>query len=356
MRILVSIIFLLLVCAIQVQAAVELALEGEPPETIDEVYLREGISFLPIDDILPPLGLSGGWGSVEHVYRIRTPRGTATISPGSRFLKIGERFVPLKNKPRFIDSRLRVSEEFVTRHLPDLVDGRVYYRNLDPNAAVAKKGDSALDRLFSFLLRKKKPAGGPVLRAVAIDPGHGGQDAGAIGISGTREKDVTLAVARDLQRLINMQLGIPIYLSRDDDYGLTTEERFKSASQPDVDALLLLHAQAAPDYKPQGVYLYVRRSENIPGEAGKAGDKDSLRLANNLASALRDQGLNVHDISEAPLLPLGQGDLPTVLIEMGYLTNQSDRLLLTQEEGQKKVARALYNGLKRFGEGRTKGN
>ena len=356
MRISVLSILLFLLFSLPAQAVVELALEGEPPSTIDEVYRRDGVSFLPIDDVLEPLGLSGKWDAVEHVYLIRSARGTATISPGSRFLKLGERFIPLKDKPRFIDSRLRVSEEFVTKNLPDLVGERFFYRNLDPNSDSVQKSGSALDRLFSFLLRKKKPAGGPVLRAIAIDPGHGGQDPGSIGINGIKEKDVTLAVAKSLQKLIDMQLGIPIYLSRDDDYGLTAEERLKPAAHPDVDALLLLHAQSANDYKPQGVYLYVRRTEEFPGEIANADDKDSLRLAKTLASALRDEGLNVHDVSEAPLLPLGQGDLPTVLVEMGYLTNQADRMLLSEEDGQKKMAKALYRGLKDFGEGRAKEN
>ncbi len=352
MKTLILSLFLLLLVCLPVQAAVELARDGQPPEKIDEVYLRDGVSFVAIEDVLPPLGLSGSWDAVEHVYRISSPRGTATISPGSRFLKIGERFIPLKEKPRFIDSRLRVSEEFVTRHMPDLVGERIYYRNLDPRATADRRDGNALDRLFSFLLRKKKATDGPALRGVAIDPGHGGQDPGAIGISGIKEKDVTLAVARRLQRQINMQLGIPIYLSRDDDYGLTTEERFQAATRQEIDALLLLHAQAAPDYKPQGIYLYVRRSENLPGESMQADDKDSLRLAENLAAALRDAGLVVRGVSEAPLYPLGQGDLPTVLVEMGYLTNPGDRLLLNEEEGQKKIASALYNGLKSFGEGR----
>ena len=272
------------------------------------------------------------------------------------FLKLGERYIPLKNKPRFIDSRLRVSADFVTRHLPDLIGERIFYRDLDPPSMTGKKGGSALDRLFSFLLRKKNPAGGPILRAIAIDPGHGGQDPGAIGINGIKEKEVSLAVAQSLQKLIKMQLGIPIYLSRDDDYGLTAEERLKAAAQPDVDALLLLHAQAATDYKPQGVHLYVRRTETGPGEIAKTDDTDSLKLAKKLAIALRNAGLKVHAVAEAPLLPLGRGDLPTVLIEMGYLTNQADRMLLNEEAGQKKMANALFSGLKDFGKGLNKEN
>jgi len=352
MRITLLTILLVLGCLISAQAAVELALDGQPPEKISEVYLREGVSFLALDDVLPPLGVGGSWDAVDHVYRILTPRGTAVISPGSHFLKIGGRFVPLKIKPRFIDSRLRVSEDFITRHLPDLIGQRVFYRNLDPQSAVEKRSGSALDRLFSFLLRKKKSVDEPVLRAVAIDPGHGGQDPGSLGEGGVTEKTVTLAVAQSLEKIIKMRLGIPIYLSRDDDYSLTVEERLKPATQPDVDALLLLHAQAAPDYKPQGIHLYVRRTEALPGQTVQTDDKDSLRLAKKIETALRNAGLNVYPISEAPLLPLGHGDLPTVLIEMGYLTNPADRMLLQGEEGQMKVANALFSGLKEFAKGR----
>ena len=88
----------------------------------------------------------------------------------------------------------------------------------------------------------------------------------------------------------------------------------------------------------------------------KTDDKDSLKLAKSLSAALRDAGLNVHAVSEAPLFPLGQGDLPTVLVEMGYLTNQADKMLLNEEEGQKKLAKALYSGLESFGQGRTREN
>lgn len=356
MRIVIITLLCLSAFCLPVQAVVELALEGQPPALLEEVYLRDGVSYLAIDDVLKPLGLRGKWDAVEHIYRIRTPRGTAIISPGSRFIKLGESFTPLKNKPRFIDSRLRVSNDFVTRHLSNLLGERIFYRDLDPAALSRENSGSALDRLFSFLLRKKKPSGDVILRAIAIDPGHGGQDPGALGLGGIKEKEVTLAVARSLQKLIKMQLGIPIYLSRDDDYGLTAEERLKSAAQPDVDALLLLHAQAAPDYKPQGIYLYVRRSEAVAGEDIKTDDEDSMKLAENLATALREAGLKVHAVSEAPLLPLGRGDLPTVLIEMGYLTNPADRLLLREAEGQKRLAKALFSGLKAFGAKLSKEN
>jgi len=328
-------------------ATVEIAREGEPVTVIEEVYHREGMAYLAIDDLLAPLGLSGHWDAVAHVYRIEGNFGVATISPGSRFLRSGDQFEPLTQKPRFIDGRLRVSEEFIRKHLMRRVNGRVFYRDLNPGAEVVAEDSSAMDRLFSFLLRKQKPAGAPTLRAVAIDPGHGGQDPGSIGLNGVKEKDVALAIALALQRQVKMALGIPVYLSRDADYALGLEERLRTAGQADVDALLLLHAQSSFSLQSQGLFLYIRP------QSGEEKD-DSRRLADSLATSLRQAGFAVRGILAAPLQPLGQGDLPTVLVEAGFLTNPDDRSILAEQEGQQRLAAALFDGLKRFGENRQK--
>lgn len=330
-------------------ASVEVALQGEPPVVIDEIYHRGGQVYLPIDDLLPAVGLDGAWDAVDHVYRIKSARGTAIISPGSRFLRIGEQFVPLQHKPRFIDNRLRVTEGFVLKHLTSLTEDQLLYRNLDPSSPQVSEDDTALDRLFSFMLKKKKADDAPILRAVAIDPGHGGHDPGSIGLDGVKEKDVTLGVALNLRKIVKMNLGIPVYLSRDADYGLSLTEHLKPATEPDVDALLLLHAQASEDQGPSGIFLYIRNDEESEG------DGESLRLANALADSLRDQGLTVRAVVEAPLLPLGRGNLPTVLIEMGYLSHPEEKVSLTEEEGQSRLATALFNGLRSFGKEGGKG-
>ena len=341
------IVSLVLVCP--AMASIEVALQGEPPVVIDEIYHRDGLVYIPIDDLLPAVGLDGAWDAVDHVYRIKSVRGTAIISPGSHFLRIGEQYIPLQEKPRFIDNRLRVTETFVLKHLTSLTSDQLLYRNLDPGTPRASEDDSALDRLFSFMLKKKKSDNPAVLRAVAIDPGHGGHDPGSIGIGGVKEKDVTLAVALNLQKIVKMNLGIPVYLSRDADYGLSLEEHLKPATESDVDALLLLHVQASDDSGPSGIYLYIRADEESKG------DGESLRLANALADALRDEGLIIKAIVEAPLLPLGHGDLPTVLIEMGYLSHPEEITLLGEEEGQARLATGLFNGLKLFGKEGGKG-
>jgi len=349
MRPIFCFILLWLVVITPASAAVEAALQGENPVVIDEIYHRDGLIYIAVDDLLAAVALTGDWDSIEHVYRIKSARGTAIISPGSQFLRIGEQFVPLKEKPRFIDNRLRVTENFVTEHLSTLVSTRLFYRNLDPVEPRTSDEDSALDRLFSFMIKKKKPSNAPTLRAVAIDPGHGGDDPGSLGIEGVKEKDATLAVALTLQKIVKMNLGVPVYLSRNDDYALSLEEHLKPATSPDVDALILLHAQAAFDATPHGLYLYIRNDDELKEDA------ESLRLANALSDALRAEGMMVRGVVEAPLLPLGRGNLPTVLIEMGYLSNPEDSRLLMEEEGQVRLATALFNGLKAFGQEGEKG-
>lgn len=341
-------LFLLLGSSAVAQARVELFLPGHPAATIDEVYLHEGVAYLAVDDVLAALGLSGQWDSVEHTYRIKSPAGTGLISPGSHYLRLGERFVPLAHPPRFIDGRLRIAENFIKGQLPLLLGESIYYRNLDPQKETEDAEQSPLDRLFAFLVSKERPVNGPVLRAIAIDPGHGGEDAGAIGPAGSKEKTLTLEIARQLEKQLKMHLGIPIYLSRDGDYSLSQAQRVEPAARPDVDVLIQLHAQASFSPTPRGVTLIVRPQEETAQGTLLRGEGGSIRLARVLAAALRNNGVEVAGILQAPLLPLGRGDLPTVLVELGYLTNTADRELLRAPAGQEKLAGALFAGLKNY--------
>jgi len=334
--------------AVPVSASVELALGTRAPSTVQEVYYRDGVSFLAIDDVLPVFGLKGHWDSVDHVYDIATPFGTGVISPGSQYLRIGERFIPLKHMPRFIDGRLRVDEDFVSEELPGLLGVSVYYRNLNPPAPTPAEDETSLGRFFSFLLQKKEADSGPSLRGVVLDPGHGGQDTGSLGLDSSKEKAVDLEVAKGLEKQIKMQLGIPVYLTRDNDYALTAEQRVEPAARPDVDVLLQLHAEASFSPDTSGIFLFVRPQEEFKGGAVPADQGASMALAKSLKAALEEQGLTVRKIVPAPLLPLGRGNLPTVLVEMGFLTNAGDVALLTKAEERNRLVMGLYNGLKTF--------
>jgi N-acetylmuramoyl-L-alanine amidase len=344
---------LVVICLATVSAAhasVELAWSGNKPQVIDEVYLHQGVSYLAIDDVLSALGMRGDWSAVEHKYFFRTPEGRASLFPGGKFLKVNDRFLPLEHSPLFLDGRFRVAEDFVLVQLPLLAGKTVFYRNLNSQVPTAGEDDSPLDKLFAFLLQKKQVPGTP-LRGVAIDVGHGGGDPGTLGLHGVKEKDLVLQIATRLEKKIKMELGIPVYLSRDGDYRLTQEQRLATAAKPDVDLFVLLHAEAAFSPETQGINLFVRPEEAAAGDQAQlTDDSDSMKLALATRQHLVEAGYRVNQVFQAPLLPLGRGDLPTVLVELGYLSNNDDYQYLTTATGQKQLADSLFAGLRQFAE------
>ena len=327
-------------------ALVEIGRPGAVPTVIEDVYLREGTAFISIDDALSALGLQGEWDSVTHVYTIGTPHGRALISPGSQFLKLGDNFIPVAHRPRFIDSKLRISEDFLLRQLAPLLTEPIYYRNNNPPEPV--ENEDPLDQLFAFLLRKKEPVADGSKWVVAIDPGHGGEDSGALGLSGSKEKAVTLAVGQRLEKLLKMHQDAPVVMTRDGDYALDMERRLELVAEGQADVLLSLHAQAFASDESSGVNLYIQTQTERDTPDGLQADNSSLKLAEILQQKLKLNGFDVHGIKELPLYPLGRGDLPRVLVEMGSLTNAIDLATLQDPVRQQDFARSLIDGLQAF--------
>lgn len=340
-------IFLLCIgCGSPVSAAVEIGLLGEEVVTLEDVYYREGTAFLDVDAVLEAFGMDGDWDSVEHVYRIRTPHGWMLISPGSQFLRMGENIVPIAHRPRFIDGKLRVSEAFVRRQLSPFLPAPVFYRNLNPPESEPER--DPLDRLFSFLLRKKEPVEESSRWVVAIDPGHGGQDPGVLAPDGSKEKAVNLAVAQRLEKLLKMHQDAPVLMTRDNDYAVPAEKRLLTVAEGGADVLLSLHAQGFIDSSARGIRLYVQPETERDAPDGLVGENASLQLARALRASFAEGGFAAVEIAQRPVLPLGRGDLPRVLIEMGSLSNPDDLVLLKDPARQQDLARALFNGLQRF--------
>jgi len=326
-------------------AVVDIGWPGSDLTTIEDVYQREGTSFVAIDEVLNALNIEGEWDPVAHVYRISTPRGWAVISPGSQFMKLGDNFTPILHRPRFIDGKLRVSEVFLLRQLVPLLPEPIQYRNHNPPAPVVS--EDPLDRLFAFLLRRKPQTGDASQWAVAIDPGHGGTDNGVIGLDGKKEKVVTLEVAGRLEKLLKMHQDAPVVLTRDDDYRLDVEHRLQTVADSGADLLLSLHAQGFPGSHAHGVMLFVQpETERDAPQPG--GVNLSQRLATALSQALNSAGFVVAGIAERPVLPLGRGDLPRVLVEMGSMSNPDDLEMLFDPVRQQDLARALFDGLQAF--------
>jgi N-acetylmuramoyl-L-alanine amidase len=346
---------LLLLWAMPCFAAIEIARSGSPPVILQDVYQRDGIAFVAIDEVLGVFGLSGQWDNVAHVYRIETPKGQAVISPGSSYLRLGDRAVKVGQRPRFIDGKLRVSEPFLVEQFAPVLDLPLELKNLNP--AAPSPPETPLDQLFSLLLLQRPKAAADSQWVVAIDPGHGGQDAGAVGQDGTTEQAVNLAVALQLQKLLKMRRGAPVVMTRDADYTVNQSQRLEAVTRGQADVLLSLHSQAFFSTAAQGIMLFVSPETAAVPSAGAAegapapgvpGINASLQLAAALREAFARAGFPVAPIQERPLLPLGQGNLPRVLVEMGFLSNAADLASLHDPVRQQQLAQALFTGLEDF--------
>ena len=344
-----------LLWAVPSLAAIEIGLTGRPHVTIEDVYERDGVAFVAIDEVANVLGLTGQWDNVAHLYRIETPKGQAVISPGSSYLRLGERSVKVAHRPRFIDGKLRVSEPFLVEQFAPFLGLPLELSNSNP--AAPPPPESPLDQLFSLLLLQRPKAAVDSQWVVAIDPGHGGQEAGAIGKGGATEQTINLAVAEQLQKLLKMRRGAPVVMTRDADYAVSPAQRLEAVARGQADVLLSLHAQAHFSPVARGVMLYVAPeraavspagSAQEPPPAGVPGINASLRLAEALRDAFAAAGYVVAPVQERPLFPLGQGNLPRVLVEMGFLSNDGDLARLKDPAQQQLLAQVLFNGLEAF--------
>lgn len=214
---------------------------------------------------------------------------------------------------------------------------------------------------------------------IVIDPGHGGIDGGARGVSGTAEKSVTLAFALELKKLLSETGLYTVYLTREKDEFLALDERVRIARQHNADLFVSLHADSIKLHNIRGATIYtiseeasdgvaaeIAESENKADEiAGLAPDMQAPEVADILIDLLRreTQGLSVRfarslageltgsvELINNPLRSAGfrvlrAPDVPSVLMELGYLSNPKDELLLKDPEWRARVAKGLAGSI-----------
>ncbi len=220
-------------------------------------------------------------------------------------------------------------------------------------------------------------AGAPTLRTIVIDPGHGGDDEGVHGSGGSKEKDVTLAVARRLKQIVEGRLGVRVLLTRDDDRNVAIDDRAALANNNKADLFLSLHADGAPRQATSGASVLYAAFDSVATAAARAslaadklptfggGSRDidlvlwdlaqyrhvdqSARLADLVEQQLLGRvPLAAHPLDRAPLRVLESANMPAVLIEMGFLSNPAQEKQLTAAGFQSIVAQATFDGLLKF--------
>lgn len=233
-------------------------------------------------------------------------------------------------------------------------------------------------------LKEIKPKG---TKIIVIDPGHGGEDPGAIGPQKTMEKDIVLKVGEKVVHLLNQNKEIQAFLTRKGDYFIPLEGRIKIAREYGADLFISLHADGSFNPKVRGSSVYCLSLSGATDEAAKIlADKEnmsnilggaSLRPAAfakdpNLSQILLDLMQNnsmkesfqfaeilLEDIKtinplkyssyrQANFIVLKAPDIPSVLVEMAFITNKEDERLLNRTDFQGKMAKTLNATIKKY--------
>lgn len=218
---------------------------------------------------------------------------------------------------------------------------------------------------------------------VAIDAGHGGNDPGAVGRGGTHEKDVTLAVARQLAEQVNDTPGMQAVLIRDGDYFLGLRERIQKARMHHADLFISIHADSYLDRAASGSSVYVLSQRGASSEAARwlaarenaadliggvsLDDKDqvlasvlldlsqtatigaSLDLGGRVLGQLRQLGpLHKQDVQQAGFLVLKSPDIPSILVETAFISNPREEKRLKDPSYRKQLAGAILAGVNQY--------
>jgi N-acetylmuramoyl-L-alanine amidase len=236
-----------------------------------------------------------------------------------------------------------------------------------PQANVAKSKPEPVERLFT----------------IAIDPGHGGEDPGAVGRSGTHEKDVVLAIGKRLQELMALEPNLRAYLTRDGDYFVELASRVKRARRVRADLFVSIHADAFINPQAKGASVFVLSERGASSTAARwLADKEnaadqiggvklvgsqasaaqillnlstesqirqSLGLGKKILSELGGVG-NLHkgSVEQANFAVLKAPDIPSILIETAFISNPQEEARLADEQYRTKIAQAILEGIKKY--------
>ncbi|MEO5925344.1 MAG: N-acetylmuramoyl-L-alanine amidase [Bryobacteraceae bacterium] len=241
-------------------------------------------------------------------------------------------------------------------------------------AARNANGERSLTRVLGLKLAK-----------VVLDPGHGGHDQGTRSKAGMLEKDLVLDVTTRLAELLRTRLGTEVVLTRSDDTFLSLEERTRLANDSKADLFLSIHANSSPVKSVAGVETFylnfstgrddldLATRENAASQRSISDLKDvvtkialrakvdesrefAMRIQNSLQSTVVKQNKDAKDrgVKRAPFVVLIGADMPSVLAEIGFLSNSRDEALLKGPEHRDRIAEALYNGIAGYADSLSK--
>jgi len=221
------------------------------------------------------------------------------------------------------------------------------------------------------------------LIVVALDPGHGGEDPGAVGPSGLREKDVVLAVALQLREKLNAQPGMRVMMTRDADFFVPLQDRVRKARRVQADLFVSIHADAFITPQARGASVFALSQGGASSSAARwmadrenAADlvgginiknrhadvmrtlldmsttaqiKDSLKLGSEVLGQIGKVGrLHKPHVEQAGFAVLKAPDIPSILVETAFISNPEEEARLRDPGYQARLVDALARGIARY--------
>lgn len=220
---------------------------------------------------------------------------------------------------------------------------------------------------------------------VIVDAGHGGHDSGAIGARGHTEKSIVLAIAKKLADKINATPSMRAVLTRNGDYFVTLRQRLVFARKQSADLFIAIHADAYFEKNATGASVYALSQRGATSEAARwlaqrdnyselggvelgalkdhsamlrsvlidlaqtATIQDSIWLGNRVLNALDNiSRLHYTHVEQAPFVVLKSPDIPSILVETGFITNPTEESRLINPAYQERIARAIYQGITQY--------
>ncbi len=362
------------------------SLQGGPqPELRLNTIAFDGVPYLSVHQLADAIGGRARAYPLKHKVELRAGTHTCVLTWRSPYLVLDDVAYRMPLASRLHHGVLHVpADAFLELLEPTVLRARGRPALEKPVPASPEGGDTAL----TF-----RPPPQPevdlklwALDTIVIDPGHGGKDPGAIGPGKTTEKSVVLRVAKRLKRLLEKQLRVNAVLTRDSDTFIPLHRRAEIARENRGKIFVSLHCNASRKVRPRGAEVYflseaktaeaadVARRENAVLELEQNGDTgvdqgdelDGIRFgllstqflieSQDLAALIRGEiaqtvtGLDDRGVKQANFYVMRgtMGHMPSVLVEMGFISNPAEEKRLRSTHVQKRLAEAIYRGLRAF--------
>jgi N-acetylmuramoyl-L-alanine amidase len=314
--------------------------------------------------------------------------GARLVTNSKEPVAVGDRLLRQIRLGQYTDNVVRVVLDLTDDNgrydislLPDLYRLVIHIQPERTGETVNPGADKPVIRATAKTKQPGKPAVSGI-RKIVLDPGHGGKDPGAVGVGGVAEKDLVLSIAKKLAVKLKREMGIEVILTRKDDRYVPLEDRTATANAEDADLFVSLHMNASPNLEARGLETYYLDNTSDEASIRLAARENStsrknisdlqfilsdmmqnVKLEDSISLAYHLQGAAVSGMSrkmsdvkdlgvkKALFYVLVGARMPSVLVEMFFITNRVEGRAMNDEGHQDAMVDALLEGIRKYNQG-----